>query len=259
MADSAVGRSFRLVVDRVNAAARSRPADLCRTMPRLVAVSKTKPAALVAEVYRLGQRHFGENYVQELEEKSNNKEIVDNCPEIRWHYIGNLQRKKVNKIVAIPNLFMVETVDSTKLATALDNACQKLADQSKRLKVMVQVNTSHEPNKNGCHPDEAVSVVSHILESCQLLEFVGLMTIGAIDSQPTDAQINPDFQCLIECKKSVCERLKLNVDSVELSMGMSSDFEHAIAVGSTNVRVGSIIFGVRDYHTSTAADAAAGT
>lgn len=262
MADSAVARSYQLVVDRLEAATRSRPSELCKMpTPRLVAVSKTKPASSVAEVYRLGQRNFGENYVQELEEKSNSKEILDNCPDILWHFIGHLQRNKVNKVAAIPNLYMVETVDSSKLATALDAAYQKSTDsvtpQCQRLKIMVQVNTSHEPNKHGCEPNEVVSIVSHVLETCKHLEFVGLMTIGVFDYVPSHpGEINPDFQCLVECKKSVCESLQLDSDNVELSMGMSSDFEHAIAVGSTNVRVGSIIFGARDYHTSTSTDTA---
>jgi hypothetical protein len=249
MADSTVARSFRSVVDRVTAATRARPPELSRVNPRLVAVSKTKPASLVAEVYQLGQRHFGENYVQELEEKSNDKLIIENCPEIQWHFIGHLQKNKVNKVVSIPNLFMVETVDNVKLASALDAACQRRMYPS-RLKVMVQVNTSSEDNKSGCQPGDAVDIVSHIIKSCTQLEFAGLMTIGAIDHDPNSGP-NPDFQNLIKCKEDVCEKLSLDRDSVELSMGMSSDFEHAIAVGSTNVRVGSIIFGSRDYHQNT--------
>ena len=84
---------------------------------RLVAVSKTKPKDLLIQAYEAGQRHFGENYVQELVEKSHDQEMLTKCPEIRWHFIGNCQTNKVKSLVSCPNLVVIETITSTKLAT----------------------------------------------------------------------------------------------------------------------------------------------
>lgn len=113
--------------------------------PRLVAVGKTKPPELLIAAYEAGQRNFGENYVNELIDKANNAEILEKCKDIRWHFIGHLQRNKVNKILKIPNLYLIETIDSEKLATAVDNAWDKLKkDKDAKLNIMVQVNTSKE-------------------------------------------------------------------------------------------------------------------
>lgn len=112
--------------------------------PILVAVSKTKPANAVIEAYEAGQRHFGENYVQELIDKGNNADILDKCKEIKWHYIGHLQRNKINKVLATPNLYLIETVDTDKLASALHNAWPKFGPANSKLKIMIQVNTSAE-------------------------------------------------------------------------------------------------------------------
>lgn len=106
------------------------------SLPRLVAVSKTKPKELVIRAYAAGHRDFGENYVQELQEKSTDKVVLDKCPEIRWHFIGNCQTNKVPKLGKCPNLTCVETITSVKLADKLQ-AQFKQAD--KQLKVMIQV------------------------------------------------------------------------------------------------------------------------
>ncbi|XP_049807973.1 pyridoxal phosphate homeostasis protein isoform X3 [Schistocerca nitens] len=210
MGELEIAKNLGVILNKVRAAAERRPPEYRTHEPRLVAVSKTKPKELVIAAYENGQRNFGENYVQELIEKGNDPDICKKCPEICWHFIGHLQRNKVNKVVSTPGLFMVETVHSEKLASALDAAWKKLHDNS-RLKVMVQVNTSGEKEKSGCEPEEAVSLVKYVKDFCQNLEFVGLMTIG-IYGYDTALGPNPDF--LIE-------------------------------LGSTNVRVGSSIFGAR--------------
>lgn len=129
----------------------------------LVAVSKTKPAESVIEAYKAGQRHFGENYVQELVEKSTHPEILSQCPDIKWHLIGHLQSNKINKVryaeirlsqckqhldfqvLKLPNLHMIQTVDSEKLANSLDAAWSKLQPTpSDPLRVLIQINTSGE-------------------------------------------------------------------------------------------------------------------
>lgn len=122
--------------------------ELDAVEPRLVAVSKTKPVNLIIEAYEEGQRHFGENYVQELEEKANNAEIVEKCKDIRWHFIGHLQKNKVNKVLCLPNIYLIETVDSQKLATTLNNHWPKFGPPNSKLKIMIQINTSGEEGKN---------------------------------------------------------------------------------------------------------------
>ncbi|XP_030057817.1 pyridoxal phosphate homeostasis protein isoform X1 [Microcaecilia unicolor] len=240
-----VGRALKAVLERVQRAAAQRPQSLPAVQPRLVAVSKTKPVDMVIEAYAQGQRYFGENYVQELLEKASDSKIQSACPEIKWHFIGHLQKNNINKLVSVPNLFMLETLDSIKLADKVNSSWQKKGSPEK-LKIMVQVNTSGESSKHGLPPAETVATVAHIIQKCPSLEFVGLMTIGSFGHDPNQGP-NPDFQVLISLRQEVCEKLKIPHEKVELSMGMSMDFEHAIEVGSTNVRIGSTIFGERDY------------
>ncbi|XP_072004907.1 pyridoxal phosphate homeostasis protein [Engystomops pustulosus] len=240
-----IGKALASVRDKVHHAAAGRPKSLPAVQPRLVAVSKTKPADMVIEAYRHGQRYFGENYVQELVEKASDANILSSCPEIKWHFIGHLQKHHINKLVAVPNLYILETIDSVKLADKVNASWQKKGSAEK-LKVMVQVNTSSEESKHGLSPSDTVELVKHIQEKCPGLEFIGLMTIGSYGYDLAQGP-NPDFQLLLKQREELCEKLGLAVDAVELSMGMSSDFEHAIEVGSTNVRVGSTIFGERVY------------
>lgn len=145
-AELGVGLALRAVNERVQQAMARRSQDLPAIQPRLVAVSKTKPADMVIEAYGHGQRTFGENYVQELLEKASNPKILSSCPEIKWHFIGHLQKQNVNKLMAVPNLFMLETVDSMKLADKVNSSWQKKGSPE-RLKVMVQINTSGEESK----------------------------------------------------------------------------------------------------------------
>ncbi|NXA41710.1 PLPHP protein, partial [Eudromia elegans] len=244
-AGEGLGPALRAVTERVQQAAARRPQGLPAVQPRLVAVSKTKPADMVLEAYEHGQRSFGENYVQELLEKASDARILSSCPEIKWHFIGHLQKNNVNKLIAVPNLFMLETVDSVKLADRVNSSWQKKGSTQK-LKVMVQVNTSGEDSKHGLPPGDTTAAVEHVINKCPSLEFVGLMTIGSIGHDLSKGP-NPDFQVLLSLRREVCEKLKLPLEKVELSMGMSTDFQHAIEVGSTNVRIGSTIFGERDY------------
>ena len=210
--------------------------------PRLVAVSKTKPVEMILCAYNQGQRHFGENYVQELVEKSQHPLLAQ--LDICWHFIGHLQRNKCNNLVACPHLWAVETVDSERLASTLNTSWGKKGTDQK-LRVFVQVNTSGEVSKHGSSGDEVISLVKYIKNKCDSLIFWGLMTIGKIGHDYSTGP-NPDFECLVERRRRLCEELGLDVDKVELSMGMSSDFEQAIDAGSTTVRVGSILFGARN-------------
>jgi len=213
--------------------------------PRLVAVSKIKPKEMIMEAYAAGHRHFGENYVQELVEKSHDEEMLEKCPEIKWHFIGTCQTNKAPALMKCPNLSIIETVTSNKLATKLNNQ----ANQTSKIGVFVQVNTSGEANKNGLEPSEAIQTVKFILEKCPNLKFSGLMTIGNLGNSLAASNVgeNPDFSTLSSVRKQVSEATNISEADMELSMGMSNDFEEAIRMGSTNVRVGSSIFGARNY------------
>lgn len=215
-----------------------------RSEPRLIAVTKTKPIEMILHAYQLGQRHFGENYVQELVEKSRHPSLVK-LDGICWHFIGHLQRNKCNNLVSCPHLWAVETVDSERLATTLDTSWRK-KEAGEKMRVFVQVNTSEEASKHGSASDEAVSVARHIVKQCTNLKLLGLMTIGRVGHDYSTGP-NPDFECLVRTRCRLCQQLSVDMEEVELSMGMSSDFEQAIGAGSTNVRVGSVIFGAREW------------
>lgn len=234
-------------ITKALASVRERIASACleysKDQPRLVAVTKTKSVDMILHAYEQGQRHFGENYVQELIEKSHHPSLME-LGDLCWHFIGHLQRNKCNNLISCPHLWAVETVDSERLATTLDSSWGK-KETGKTLKVFVQVNTSGEESKHGSASDEAVSVARYILKQCPNLQLLGLMTIGKI-GHDYSAGPNSDFECLVETRSKLCRELGLGVEEVELSMGMSSDFEQAIGAGSTNVRVGSVIFGARE-------------
>ncbi|ORY38646.1 hypothetical protein BCR33DRAFT_720656 [Rhizoclosmatium globosum] len=202
---------------------------------RLVAVSKTKPIEDLLVAYGEGQRHFGENYVQELVDKA-----AQLPSDIQWHFIGTMQSNKVKQVASIPNLFAIETVDGSKKADTIQKEVAKLHRETP-LNVFVQVNTSGEESKGGVEPKDCVDVAKHIVERCQNLKLAGLMTIGSWDNSHAEGT-NPDFKLLTECRDKVKEALGVEL---ELSMGMSDDFELAIKMGSTNVRLGSCIFGAR--------------
>ncbi|KAG9509441.1 Pyridoxal phosphate homeostasis protein, partial [Fragariocoptes setiger] len=208
-------------------------------LPRLVAVSKFQPVELIIEAYNCGQRYFGENYIQELAEKSNSHKIVEECPDIKWHFIGRLQSNKVNKLLKVPNLYMIETIDSEKLASLVNKAFSPnevendtQADTSldhNRMKVMVQVKTSDEDTKSGVELDSAVSLARYIHSECPALELSGLMTIGKLGGWGPGEK-NLDFVKLSSCRENICKELNIEPEFLELSMGMSGDFEEASAI-----------------------------
>eukprot|EP00124_Ichthyophonus_hoferi_P003349 Ihof_evm1s285 gene=Ihof_evmTU1s285 len=189
--------------------------------PRLVAVSKTKPVSDITEAYMAGQRHFGENYMDELSVKP-----AQLPNDIKWHFIGHLQSNKCNQLAAIPNLYMWETCSSIKTAKAVNKALAERAPEREPLLVLVQINTSGEENKHGLSPGECLEVIRFIIDECPRLKFQGLMTIGLLGRDPMEKP-NPDFKELADVRKMVCEHLGLKEVDVELSMGMSNDFEHA--------------------------------
>lgn len=198
---------------------------------RLLAVSKTKPLSQLVEAYQSGQRHFGENYAQELVEKHQQAPFRDAI----WHFIGPLQSNKT-KLIA-EHADWVHTVDRTKIAQRLnDQRPENLAP----LNVLIQVNISNDPAKAGILPSQVLSFAEKI-SALPNLTLRGLMTITAngLDSQALAEQFG-------QLKKLQSTLIKDHASCTELSMGMSSDFDIAIAQGSTIVRVGSDIFGARE-------------
>jgi pyridoxal phosphate enzyme (YggS family) len=231
------------ITARVTAAVSARSAADQNAQPcDLVAVSKTKPVALLQAVYDCGQRRFGENYMQELMDKA------PQLPQdIIWHFIGHLQSNKAKKLVeAVPNLAVVETVDSLKLAKKLDAGVADSGMSGRVLGIYLQVNTSGEESKSGLSwpGPAAAELATAVAAQCPHLKVAGLMTIGA----PGDLTC---FDRLVACRAAVAEALALKSgEELALSMGMSGDFEDAIACGATSVRVGSSIFGARAYTAS---------
>lgn len=115
-------------------------------------MSKTKPVEAIIEAYSVGQRHFGENYVKELEEKARDPKILETCKEIKWHFIGHLQRNKINKIIKLPGLHMIQTIDSEKLAEAVNTSWKTSRMETEgKLRILLQVNTSGEPFFDDLH------------------------------------------------------------------------------------------------------------
>ncbi|KAH6764555.1 putative pyridoxal phosphate-dependent enzyme [Perilla frutescens var. hirtella] len=233
--DGVAAAALRSVLQRVKQAA-ERSGRVSERV-RVVAVSKTKPVPLLRQVYDAGHRCFGENYVQELVEKA--PQLPD---DIEWHFIGNLQSNKVKPLLTgVPTLAMVETVDDEKIANNLNRVIGSIG--RKPLKVLIQVNTSGEESKFGVEPSGCVDLAKYVTTNCPNLEFCGLMTIGMPDYTSTPE----NFKTLANCRSEVCKALGIAEEQCELSMGMSGDFELAIEMGSTNVRIGSTIFGAREY------------
>ncbi|KAI0986683.1 hypothetical protein GJ496_001572 [Pomphorhynchus laevis] len=228
-------------------------ATLNRPAPKIIAVSKLKSVEDIIAAYDAGLRTFGENYVNELHQKATNPELLSKCPHLSWHFIGHLQSNKINKLLKVPNLVCIETVDSLKLADELHSKVQQLDDNSqlkKPLPIFVQLNINNEANKSGLSLDHDyfLEVCSHIIQNCKTLDLSGLMTIGSLQSslaEDSSMSSNPDFVALSRCRDRLASLLERNSCDFELSMGMSNDYECAIRCGSTNVRIGSHIFGVR--------------
>ncbi|EWC44727.1 hypothetical protein DRE_06505 [Drechslerella stenobrocha 248] len=212
--------------------------------PLLIAVSKLKRAVDILALHVDGQEHFGENYAQELSEK---QAILPRT--IQWHFIGTLQSSAISKLARIPNLHAIHSVDSVKKAHALNR--NRPADCAP-LRVFVQVNTSGEESKSGLPPfSEALwEVVRAVRKDCPKLLLDGLMTIGAIarSQAAKEGEENEDFVTLVAVARGLQQRIKDEEGAdvaLRLSMGMSDDFENAIGMGASCVRVGSSIFGAR--------------
>lgn len=199
---------------------------------KLIAVSKNFPVEDISHAYSFGQRAFGENKIQELESKAPKLQ-----KDIEWHLIGHLQSNKVAKAVDIAEY--IHSVDSEKLIQRIDRIA---LEKNKIQKILLEVNVSEEGSKFGLKLSELESCVALALK-CNNLKLVGLMTMAPFDI--SENELNNLFSVL-KAKRDEME-LKFRIKLPELSMGMSGDFKAAIANGSTMVRIGTAIFGNRNY------------
>lgn len=200
---------------------------------QLIAVSKTFPAADIRTVYQLGQRNFGENYIQEWHRKTD--ELAD-CSEIVWHIIGQVQSNK-SRMVA-ERAHWLHTLDRVKLARRLsEQRPASLPD----LQVLIEVNIAHEAAKHGVSPDDVLPLAREVLALPRLC-LRGLMCVAQADVD--DATLRQQFGQMRELLVQL-QTIAPQVDT--LSMGMSADLAVAIECGATMVRVGRAIFGQRDY------------
>ena len=201
----------------------------------LIAVSKTHPASDIMELYEQGVRHFGENKVQELVDKY---EVLPK--DIKWHLIGHLQTIKVKYIV--DKVHLIHSVDSLKLAEQIE---KEAAKKNVHVDILVQVNVANEDSKFGLDASETIAMVTEIAKLPHI-HIKGLMTIAPFvdEGEENRKYFNDLKQLSVDIKGK-------NIDNVSmdfLSMGMSGDYPVAIEEGATFVRVGTSIFGIRDYN-----------
>ena len=201
----------------------------------LIAVSKTKPVEMIREAYDLGIRDFGENKVQELVDK------YDMLPgDIRWHLIGHLQTNKVKYIV--DKAYLIHSVDSVKLAKEISKEASK---RSLTVNILIEVNVSGEESKFGVSPDKLLETTEEIA-ALPAINIKGLMTVApyVVDSEQ-------NREIFAQMMKFTVDIMQKNIDNVSMdfiSMGMSGDYEVAIEEGATYIRVGTSIFGERNYN-----------
>ena len=243
---------------------KARAAAACRRAGRapesvtIVAVSKTKPLEMIEELAAQGVRDFGENYVQELAAKADElaektagaalkgeaaEELTagaGSLPRVNWHFIGHLQTNKVKQVLG--RAAMIHSVDSLHLAQAISKEAEKRGICS--VDVLIEVNIGKEASKSGV-PEEEAEDLARQIAGLPHLNVRGLMSIAPFVEDPEDNR--PHFKRL-EALRARLQALELpNAPMTELSMGMTGDFEVAIEEGATLVRVGTAIFGARDY------------
>ena len=200
---------------------------------RLIAVSKTIPAEVVREAIEAGVTDLGENYIQEAREKINSLARY----QVDWHFIGHLQSNKARYAVRMFDL--IHSVDSLKLAQELDKYAKK---NDKIQPVLIQINVAREDSKSGIYVEKALKLVTDI-SRLENVAVKGLMTMPPFFNAPE--KVRPYFAALRKLRDRIKAENIPNITMDELSMGMTGDFEAAIAEGATMVRIGTAIFGER--------------
>jgi pyridoxal phosphate enzyme (YggS family) len=204
---------------------------------RLVAVTKQVSVEELLVLYQAGQRDFGESRVQELLKKS---EKLSGYDDIIWHFIGPLQRNKVKKLLAVKGLKYIHSIDSLKLIEELEKSKKHYCGD--RLKLFLQVNTSHEEEKHGLRSFEQLKEAAIKIQKDLVpqMEFIGLMTIGGIRRGIFEQEALKSFSLLKQYRDQLAS--ELNLIDLQLSMGMSQDFEFALSLGSNFVRIGRALY-----------------
>lgn len=205
----------------------------------LIAVSKTKPVSMLMQAYDFGCRHFGENKVQELVEKY---EVMPK--DIKWHMIGHLQRNKVKYIV--DKVYLIHSVDSVRLAEEISKEALK---KQLTVSVLVEVNVAEEESKFGISTKEAAGFIAEISK------FPGISIKGLMTIAPYVENAEENRQHFMRLRQLSVDIMNKNIDNVSmdiLSMGMTGDYQTAVEEGASIVRVGTGIFGERDYSSSQA-------
>ena len=209
------------LIQRVEAARLRRSEHL---IVQIVAVTKyTQNIEVLKRLYEDGQRAFGENRVQDMENKV---KALENLP-IEWHFIGNLQKNKINKLLKL-NPFMIQSINSYELAEAINKRANK------PIRCLLEINSSKEPTKHGLEPEKAIETYLKIKENLSNINLQGVMTIGA--HSDNEEEIRKSFRITY----NIFDKLKPYGAKI-CSMGMSGDFEIAIEEGSNMIRVGSAL------------------
>ncbi len=200
----------------------------------LVGAAKTRTPEEIDEAVAAGLQIIGENYVQEAERAF---QVVGN--RAKWHMIGHLQRNKAKKAVKVFD--MIETVDSMKLAKEIDKCCGKIG---KIMPILIEINSGEETQKAGVLPDEAIDLIKE-MSTLEHIKIMGLMTMGPFTGDPEEAR--PFFVKTREIFQKLKEMNLPNVEMRYLSMGMSNSYRVALEEGANMVRIGTKIFGERQY------------
>jgi pyridoxal phosphate enzyme (YggS family) len=208
--------------------------ELQGTQAQLLIVSKTQSADDIRILYQAGHRDFGENRVQELEEK---EALLSDCSELRWHLIGHLQSNKIPKLNKISRLYAIHSVDTAELAEKL---ARSLQGHHSGVGLFLQFNTSQEDEKSGFEDYSELYAVAKKLIDIRNVRLQGLMTMATIRTKNPEAEAQRCFQDLQELGLKLQKSLGLS--TLELSMGMSNDYAIALKHGTNWVRVGSKIF-----------------
>ena len=215
--------NYNSVLDQIKA---TKEKTSSKKNPIVIAVSKKRSVESIQVIYNLGHRIFGENYPQELLEKS--KKLPK---DIEWHLIGHLQTNKVKKILEeIPNI-IIESVDRIDVVKKI----AQYADIKNPTKVYLEINISNEDSKTGCPLEKIYEVIDEIIKNKDKLILVGIMSLGKIGDKQ-------EFEKMIQIKNEICEKYGLEKDKFIASFGTSQDFQDAILSGSDEVRIGHQIF-----------------
>jgi pyridoxal phosphate enzyme (YggS family) len=229
---------YEAVLQRVKSAASKagrNVEDIC-----LVVVTKNHPVQLVADLFSLGARDFGENRDQEASAKSNELKAIlsENPPTYHWHFIGQLQSKKVKSVLEYASV--IHSLDRESLLQALIKEVQRrrITEPEFEVQVFIQVNLTDNEQRGGVNESDLLDFADRVV-SCEGLKLLGVMAVGTLENDP-----EADFARVREISQALVAK---HPEANQISAGMSEDFETAIAFGATHLRVGTAITGKRDY------------